>query len=150
MMRRLFAASIWAPGAIPADEWKYRNLKRVWLPTYDVVAILAGVVATVQGSPLLNRLFSELLVNMFGTGMAVIAMICLLGVIFPALWAVELVGKAILVGIVSAYATTILLFASNPQPNDFIVLMLAFSLPLPLFRISLLGEEIKERRAKSE
>ena len=87
---------------------------------------------------------------MFGTGMAVIAMICLLGVIFPALWAVELVGKAILVGIVSAYATTILLFASNPQPNDFIVLMLAFSLPLPLFRISLLGEEIKERRAKSE
>lgn len=142
--------TIWSPGAIPTDEWKYRNLKRVWLPTYDVVAILAGVVATVQGSPLLNRLFSELLVNMFGTGMAVIAMICLLGVIFPALWAVELVGKAILVGIVSAYATTILLFASNPQPNDFIVLMLAFSLPLPLFRISLLGEEIKERRAKSE
>ena len=100
--------TIWSPGAIPTDEWKYRNLKRVWLPAYDVVAILAGVVATVQGSPLLNRLFSELLVNMFGTGMAVIAMICLLGVIFPALWAVELVGKAILVGIVSAYATTIL------------------------------------------
>ena len=142
--------TIWSPGAIPTDEWKYRNLKRVWLPTYDVVAILAGVVATVQGSPLLNRLFSELLVNMFGTGMAVIAMVCLLGVIFPALWAVELVGKAVLVGMVSAYAATILLFASNPQPNDFIVLMLAFSLPLPLFRISLLGEEIKERRAKSE
>lgn len=56
MLARVFAASIWAPGAIPADEWKFRNL------------------------------------------------------------------------------------------NDFIVLMLAFSLPFPLSRLNLLGEEIKERR----
>lgn len=30
MLRRLWRASIWAPDAIPADEWKYRNLKRAF------------------------------------------------------------------------------------------------------------------------
>lgn len=146
MLARVFAASIWAPGAIPADEWKFRNLKRVWLPAYDVVAILAGVVATVQGSPLLNRLFTEPVVNCLGAGMSLVALVCLIGVAFPRLWVVEFVGKVLLVGIIAAYAATIFLFASNPNPNDFIVLMLAFSLPFPLSRLNLLGEEIKERR----
>ena len=146
MVHRLLAASIWAHDAIPPYEHKYRNLKRVWLPAYDVVAILAGVVATVQGSPLLNRLFTEPVVNCLGAGMSLVAVVCLIGVAFPKLWLVEFVGKILLVGIIAAYAATIFLFASNPNPNDFIVLMLAFSLPFPLSRLNLLGEEIKERR----
>lgn len=145
-MRRLFAASIWHPGMIPPDEWKFRNLKRVWLPVYDLIAVAAGIVATVQGSPILNRLFVEQLVDGFGLTLAVVAGICFAGVAFPRLWVAEIVGKIILVGMIAAYAATIFLFASNPQPNDFIVLMLAFSLPLPLFRLNLLGEELKERR----
>lgn len=43
MLCRLWRASIWAPGAIPPEEWKYRNLKRVALPVYDAIAVLAGV-----------------------------------------------------------------------------------------------------------
>lgn len=78
--------------------------------------------------------------------MSLVALVCLIGVAFPRLWVVEFVGKVLLVGIIAAYAATIFLFASNPNPNDFIVLMLAFSLPFPLSRLNLLGEEIKERR----
>lgn len=146
-MRGLYRASIWSPDAIPPGEWKYRNLKRIWLPTYDVIAVIAGVVAALQGSPLLNRLFPDILVDGLGYGLAIIATVCLAGVAFPRLWAVEIVGKIILVALVAAYATMILLFPSTPQPNHFVVLMLAFSLPLPLFRLNLLGEEVKERRA---
>lgn len=147
MLSRIAAASIWHPDAIAPDEWKYRNLKRVWLPAYDVIAILAGIIAILQGSPLLNRLFTPLLVDAFGGCLAVVAAVCLAGVAFPRLWVVELVGKIILVALVAAYAATILIFPSTPLPNHFVVLMLAFSVPLPLFRLNLLGEEHKERRA---
>lgn len=150
MWRRIAAASIWHPDAINPDEWKYRNLKRVWLPTYDVIAVLAGIVAALQGSPLLNRLFPAVLVDTFGVALAVVATVCLAGVAFPRLWAVEIVGKVVLVGLVAAYAATILIFPTSPTPNHFVVLILAFSLPLPLFRLNLLGEEHKERRAARE
>lgn len=146
-MRGLFRASIWHPEAIPPGEWKYRNLKRVWLPIYDAIAVVAGIVAALQGSPLLNRLFPDVLVDGLGYGLAVIAFVCLVGVAFPRLWAVEIIGKIILVSLVAAYATMILIFPATPTPNHFVVLMLAFSLPLPLFRLNLLGEEVKERRA---
>jgi len=150
MMRtlaRVFAASIWHPDAIPSDEWKYRNLKRVWLPVYDLIAILAGITAAVQGSPILNRLFNEQLVGSLGVALAVVATVCLAGVAFPRLWAGEIIGKTLLVGLVAAYATTILVFPATLTPNHLVVLMLAVSLPLPLFRLGLLGEEHKERRA---
>lgn len=150
VLARIGAASIWHPDSINPEEWKYRNLKRVWLPTYDLIAVLAGIVAAAQGSPLLNRLFSATLVDTFGVTLTVVAGVCLAGVAFPRLWAVEIVGKIILVGLVAAYATTILIFPITPQPNHFVVLMLAFSLPLPLFRLNLLGEEHKERRAARE
>ena len=145
-MVRLFAASIWAPGAIPADEHKYRNLKRAWLPAYDLLAVVAGIVAVGQGSTFLNRLFTGVGVDVFGVALAVLAAGCLVGVAFPRLWRVEIVATVLLVGMITAYATAIAIYPNSPQPNTFSVLALAFSLPLPLFRLHLLGEEIKERR----
>lgn len=145
-MRRLWRASIWHPQAIPPDEWKYRNLKRVWLPIYDLIAIYAGLSAFVGGSALLNRLFTPLWVDILGLTFTVVATVCLLGVSFPALWLTEIVGKVVLVGMVAGYVAAILFFSRAPEPNLFIVGMLAFGLPLALFRLNLLGEELKERR----
>ncbi|RLK47609.1 hypothetical protein [Microbacterium telephonicum] len=145
-MRALWQASIWARGAISPDEWKYRNLKRVWLPIYDLIAIFCGVQAVSNGSPLLNVLFSASLVDALGTAMAVVATVCLLGVAFPALWRFEIAGKVVLVGLISAYVTTILLLSESAGSNLFVVGMLTFGLPLAFFRLNLLGEEVKERR----
>lgn len=147
MFRRLWRASIWSTDAIPADEWKYRNLKRVWLPLYDLIAVFAGVQAILFGSTILNRLFPPTLVDVLGAVMTVVATVCFAGVSFPRLWAVEIVGKVMLVGLVAGYVTTILLFSENPGPNLFVVGMLTFGLPLAFFRLNLLGEELKERRA---
>jgi hypothetical protein len=148
-MRRLFAASIWAPGAIPLDEWKYRNLKRVWLPVYDVVAIVAGYFAFDQGSNLLNRLFDSWFVDLFGVAMMIVAGVCLAGVAFPALWAVEMLGKVLLLGMVVSYIASILFLSAEPFSNSFVVAMLAWGLPLALFRLNLLGEEWKERNEEA-
>ena len=134
---------------IPPDEWKFRNLKRVWLPLYDLIAVFCGVQAFLFGSPLLNILFPADLIDVLGVMMAVAALVCLAGVAFPRLWLVEIVGRVILAGMISAYVATIMLLSQNAGSNLFVVGMLTFGLPLAFFRLNLLGEELKERRASA-
>lgn len=146
-MRRLWRASIWHPDAIPPDEWKYRSLKRVWLPTYDLIAILAGIWATALGSPVLHALFEENVIDVLGMLLTAVATVCLFGVAFPRLWRWEIAGKVLLVGLLAAYAASVVFFRTNPDPSSgFVAFIIILALPLPIFRLTLLGEEIKERR----
>lgn len=145
--KRIARASIWHPYAIPPEEWKFRSLKRVWLPLYDAVAFGAGLWAALFGSPILHRLFEEPVVDLMGSLLAVTAIICFLGVAFPRLWRWEIGGKVILVALLGAYASAVLLFRTSPDPGAaFVSFVILLSLPLPVFRLHLLGEEIKERR----
>ncbi|KAB1891063.1 hypothetical protein F6W69_10730 [Microbacterium oxydans] len=147
MMRRVWLASIWHPDAIPPDEWKYRSLKRVWLPVYDLIAIGAGIWAALFGSPVLHELFDEPVIDTMGTLLAIVATTCLLGVAFPHLWRWEICGKALLVALLAAYAAAVVLFRANPAASaGFVAFIIVLALPLPIFRLTLLGEEIKERR----
>lgn len=146
-MRRLWRHTIWHTDAIPPEEWKWRKLKRVWLPLYDLIAIGAGVWASLFGSPVLHVLFHKTVIDTAGIVLAVVATICLLGVVFPRLWRWEIAGKVTLVSLLGSYAVAVMLFRTNPDPSaGFVVFILALSLPLPIFRLDLLGEEIKERR----
>lgn len=151
-MRRLWRASIWHPGAIPLHEKKYASLKRVWLPLYDVVAAAAGVTAIVYGSRLLDRLYGPF-TDTIGVFFSIVALICLAGVAFPRLWAVELAGKFVLVGMIIAYIAAIIVSPSPEQllareaPSWFIVAMLALNLWLPFWRIENLTTEWADRRA---
>lgn len=146
-LRAAGRASIWHPDAIPPDEWKFRSLKRVWLPVYDVIVVLAGIWATVFGSPILHRLFPEDVIDLMGTTLTISAVVCLLGVAFPRLWRVEIAGKVVLVALLGGYAIAVMFFRTNPDPSaGFVVFVLLLALPTPLFRLNLLGEEIKDRR----
>jgi O-antigen ligase len=148
MLSSLYRASIWHPDSIPPDEWKYRSLKRVWLPAYDLVAIGAGMWAAMFGSPILHRLFPTEVIDLMGWLLAVSAFVCLAGVAFPRLWKVEILGKVVLVALLAAYAATVALFRTNPDPSaGFVCFIIVLALPLPMFRLTLLGEEIKERRS---
>lgn len=145
-IKPIYRATIWHPSAIPPEEFKYRNLKRFWLPFYDLIAVCAGLSAIVYGSDMLNRLFSPEWVDAIGATFTMIALICLLSVAVPRLWMLEILGKTLLVGMIAGYITTILFFSKSDQPQLFIASVLAFGLPLALFRLNLLGEEIKQRR----
>lgn len=150
-MRRLFGATIWHPDAIPPDEWKFRWLKRVLLPVYDLVAIGAGIWAALLGSPVLHALFDEPVIDVLGYMLTAVATVCLLGVVFPRLWRWEIAGKVMLVGLLLAYAGAVVLFRTNPDPSSgFVAFIIVLALPLPIFRLTLLGEEIKERREDGE
>ncbi len=139
--------TIWHPDAISPDEWKFRNLMRVALPVYDAIVVGAGVWAMLWGSPILHRLFPEQVIVILGALLAVAGIACGVGVVFPALWRLEVMSKVALVALLGTYAVVVLLFRSSPDPSSaFVVFILLLALPLPLFRLSLLGEDIKERR----
>lgn len=144
------AWTIWHTGAIPINEWKYRNLMRVWLPLADGIAFLAGINAWLYGSRLLVRILGEGLVDVVGLFFAGVALACFIGVAFPKLHRLETLATLVLVGLVVAYMGAILFFPSEPSepPNWFIVTMLGYGLPLACFRLNLLGEDVKERRAE--
>lgn len=152
LLLALWRASIWHPDAIPLHERKYASLKRVWLPLYDVVAVGAGLNAVVHGSRLLDRLYGPF-TDTIGVLFMVVAAVCFAGVAFPRLWAVELVGKFVLVGMIIAYIAAIIVSPSPEQmlareaPSWFIVNMLALNLWLPLWRIENLTTEWADRRA---
>lgn len=148
-LRRLYAESIWHPDAIPSEDWKYRNLKRIWMPFYFVIAIYSGAAAIASGSRLLFRLFGQDLTDWLGAAYFLVAFVALVSVAFPRLWAPSIVATSLLAGMVAGYISMILVAPSAPgDPNWFIVGMLGWGLPLSAFYVNLLGEEIKERRAK--
>lgn len=140
--------TIWHPDAIGVDEWKYRSLKRWWLPLYDLIAVLAGVWAFLYGSPILHRLFpAEYIVDVVGLVFAFVALVCLVAVVMPKLYKVEIVGKIVLVALLLSYAAAIVIFnAQGDITSWFVAFVVLLSIPLPMFRLGLLGEEIKERR----
>ena len=150
-LQNLWSQTIWAKGALDNEPKKYRSLKRVWLPLYDGIAIANGILALWFGSRLLDRIFGSL-TDVIGLFFSLVALVCLLGVAFPALWKIEVVGKVILIGMVLAYALCILIFPSPEQlsaqeaPNLFVAGMLIFGLPLALFRLDIITREEFERR----
>lgn len=151
-LRAVGRASIWHPDAIPLREQKYRSLKRVWVPAYDLLAVCAGLAGVVYGSRLLDRLYGDY-TDLVAGFFALVAMVCLLGVAFPRHWKVAFVGTSILVGMVIAYAFAILVSPSPEQllakeaPSWFIFTMLLLTLPLPVFYLELLATEWADRRA---
>lgn len=156
LRKRLLRHTVWAHDGIQAEDWKYRDLQRVWLPLYDLIAIYAGLMGLLFGSPILEKVFG--IVDSFAIidpidwatgGFVLIALTCFIGVIHPRLWAVEIVAKVMLVGLIAAYIFTIIVYGdrgASGLPNLFVTGMLAFGLPLALFRLDILGQEILDRR----
>ena len=151
MIRRLWAASVWAPGVVPEDD-PWRTAKRVWLPLFDVIMMSAGVHAVIYGSLLLDRLYGDA-TDVIGVVFALVAFACLVGVVWPRMWPVEMIGKILLVSLIVGYVFGIILSPSPEQivakeaPNWFIVSMILGLIMLPIARLDSLIDEWVERRA---
>lgn len=150
MLSRIWRRSIWHPDSISPDEWKFRWLKRIWLPIYDFLAVGAGIWASIFGSPILYSLLGDSsTVDVLGLSFSLIAFACLLGVAFPDLYKLEIGSKILLISMLGAYAAAIVVFnAQGDSTSWFVAFIVLMTLPLPLFRLNLLGEEIKERRER--
>ena len=150
LLRWIGQESVWAKDAIPADEWKFRNFKRVVLPVYDLLLVFAGVCAVVWGIPSFQEIYPPDVVDGIGWLLMIVATVCLFGVSFPRLWPVEMLGKVILVGIITAYLIAIFgLALQGVGTREFVMTVVALTLPLPVYRLGMLGTEYRDRRTES-
>lgn len=146
-MRTLLENSIWAHDAIPADEWKYRNLKRVMFPVIDLLFFLAGIIAAADGVPAISEFFPDDVVDTYSLLLSFVALICLVGVAFPSLWGLEIFGKSILFGLMVGYSAALLLLAVEGTTNrSFVAIVSLVALCPIVWRLSLLGSEWQARR----
>lgn len=144
----LWRASIWHPSAIPFMERKYASpLKRVFLPLYDVIAVLAGWYAISSGIPSLDVLVPQEVSTVVGFLFITAATVALVGISFPAAWRVEIGAKLILFGILGTYLIALRVLAADGEgTRDFVGCVVAMAMLVPLLRLWVLGKEIGERR----
>jgi hypothetical protein len=146
-MRRILALSIWAADAIPADEWKYRNLKRVMFPVIDFLFILGGFSAARYGIPAISEFFPDPVVDLFAYALSAVAFGCLLGVAFPRLWALEALAKSALLSLITGYVAALFLLTAVGEGNrGFVLIIAAVALCPVVWRLTMLGGEWQDRR----
>lgn len=117
---RFKRSTIWHPlNTDPTDS--YRHGPRFWYPTFDFIMFLLGIYAFELGSPLLNKLFPMWFVDSLGMAIAAAAVCAGVGVVFPALYLVELLGKMTMVFLLGGYAGTVAVLSPNAGENGFVV-----------------------------
>lgn len=116
--------TIWHPiNTDPEDDERWSV--RVWLPLYDLLAVLAGIIAFEIGSPFLNRLFEHWLVDAAALSFIASGLAALVGVCIPRLWRVEIAGKIGMSFLLTSYAFLVLAFPSGGGiSNAFVTVIL--------------------------
>lgn len=124
---RVRRSTVWHPihtDSTDEDRWTVR----VWLPLYDLLAVTAGVVAFHIGSPFLNRLFADWVVDAAAAFFSLAGLVTLVGVMFPALWRAEIAGKIGMSFLLTSYAFLVLSFPSGGGiSNAFVSLILVMA-----------------------
>lgn len=124
LWERFKRSTVWHPiNTDPTDDDRWTV--RVWLPLYDVLALMGGLIAYYIGSPLLNRLFPDLVVDSAAIVFLAAGLVTLVGVCIPRLWRLEALGKIGMSFLLTSYAFLVLAFPSkDAQNNSFITVIL--------------------------
>lgn len=147
ILQRVYRQTIWHPDAVPDAEFKYRNLRRVWLPLFDALSVWIGFLAVQYGSTLLNEMFPVVAVDMAGSIFTLAATLALVGVVLPRLFRAEIVGKVVMVSLLGTYSVIIWAsFLAGEVQSGFVAGMLMLPLILPFAVLQIRGEEIKQRK----
>lgn len=150
-VQRLLLATVWAPGALREEDQRIRHLLRVFLPLTDLGYIYFGVVGAVNGLASVERATSGQWQRGWSIVLAVSGLMALIGVAFPRLVSLEMVGKALMIGGISTYLS-IMVIRGASEANVTAIAGLLFGLVyLPMWRIGDLGtRKAKDGRGSTE
>ncbi|MEV8134286.1 hypothetical protein [Microbacterium aurantiacum] len=145
--RRLWAASIWHPDAIPAIEGQSsRELKRYVLPTFDFIIVLMGIAGVVLGMPSFDIVYDADTAHLSGWLLLAGGVLALVGVSFPRLRALEGAGKILMLYVIGGYAAALWVLTFLGEGQRWIVaLALTALLVLPMWNLARLGRERRNR-----
>lgn len=104
----IWRASIFHPGAIPVYEGETSSeLKRYFLPLFDVILILMGLMAIGSGMPSFNIIYNDTISSIAAWVLAGSAASAMVGLIFPRFWRMEAWGKIVMFAILSGYSAAL-------------------------------------------
>jgi hypothetical protein len=152
-VRRLLSHTVWAPDAIAPEDYEHRNLTRVMFPVIDVLFFYCGLNASWFGVPAISEFFADHTVDLYAYSLAAVSVACLVGVAFPALWALEILAKSALLSLVSLYFLALFILTAVGEGNrGFVVGIAAVAMCPVIWRINQLGSQWQKRRlaAKAE
>lgn len=144
---RLYRASVWHPTADEPGAEEYRDIKRVWLPVFDLISILVGILAISYGSILLNELYDRASIEIIGSIFLGASIVALIGVSFPKLWLPEATAKIIMFSLLGGYSALIWtsFFAGNVY-SGFVAAVLIYPILLPAIRLTMIGKGLRKKR----
>jgi hypothetical protein len=146
---RALRNTIWAHNAIPASEWVFRNIKRVWLPIYDVIIIGSSIAGIIYGVPVIETIFPEGVATGGSVALGASALVAGVGLAFPALATVEAWAKSFLLGLIMGYSGALFLLAADGDPNRALIAGIALCSTVPaVMRLDILKNERQKREAR--
>lgn len=151
IVAKLWRASIWHPDAIPHNSaYIYVSpIKRVFLPTYDIIIVWLGLAGIVQGFQAVSAILPSIGPMVLYGLLVVAGLVCFAGCAFPRMWTVEIVGKIFIVSILTMIAIAMAIAGFTiPHHTGITVTPLVVGLLIPpLIRLWTLGREYGNRKA---
>ena len=134
----MWSQTVWRDGLRPEDH-RIRHLLRVFLPLTDIGYIYFGVVGAVNGLESVARMTSPEWQRGWSIVLALSGAAALVGVAFPRLVTLEMLGKAFMIGGISTYLViTVIRGASDANVTAIAGLLFGLGY-LPMWRIGDLG-----------
>lgn len=142
LLKRAWAATVWAPNGVAREDWRYRNIYRVVLPLTDLLFVWFGVAGIVQGVASVEKAAGLDWQVTWSAGIAISAFACGVGVCVPRLWPIELVAKIFLVGHVSVYVFVYIARGATDPVATALAGLICILILLPMWRVSDLGNDL--------
>lgn len=138
-MRRFWNATVWSPGGVRPEDWRFRGLFRVVLPLTDLLFMYFGVVGLSNGISSVQDAGGAVWQTVWSALLAASALVALVGVVFPALWRVEVVGKIVLISLVAYYVGLFLARGLDDTNVTATAGLMVILILLPIWRLADLG-----------
>lgn len=136
---RFLRVTVWGPGGVRAQDWRFRGIFRFVLPSTDILFIYFGIVGWWNGVGSVEEVAGSQIQASWSLAIAFFGLAALVGVSFPKLWLIELGGKVVLIGLVSGY---VLLFLARGLSDPLVSAtagLIVILILLPAWRVGDLG-----------
>jgi hypothetical protein len=144
--------TIWHVDAIPVIEGQTSlEMKRIVLPLFDILMIIMGYNALLQGMPsfelALPEWMSPWLSSVAGWMLTLGGVSALVGISIPRLWIAEALGKLLMVMVIGGYAAALWALYLLGDPNrGFVAAGMSALVVIPMWNLARLGRERLQRR----
>lgn len=139
MLKRIASATVWAPNGVRAEDWRFRGIYRFVLPVTDILFFWFGAAGWYNGVASVQDAAGIRWQEWWSLSLALAAAVAFVGIAFPRLWLVEVMGKIPLIALVFVYI--VITFARGLSDPNIIATsgIIAILILLPIWRVGDLG-----------